>query len=92
MSKRPETNTMAALANAATHEPKPFVAKPKRDRKEGSKFYPMTFRIPRQTADRLSQIAFERKTSLQALVAEAVDRWMRDERQGTFLPEGWEDE
>jgi len=51
--------------------------------------YSMTFRIPRGTADRLQEMARLRRTTLQALIAEAVDRWLRAEGEGHFYPEGF---
>jgi hypothetical protein len=91
MRKKDTKNSLESMVSNAPPEPAPYVAKPKRDKTEG-RFYPMTFRIPRPTADLLSEIAFVRKTSLQAIVAEAVDLWLRKEQQGTFLPKGWQDE
>ncbi len=57
--------------------------KPERD------LYPMTFRMPRKTQKVLALYAVEQNTTLQDLVAQAVDEWMRARDLGDFDPEGY---
>ena len=46
--------------------------------------YSMTFFMPRPTARRMKAIALERNTSLQQLVAEAVDEWLAKRGEPPF--------
>lgn len=71
-------------------ESAPYVA-PKRRKTEDNKYYPATIRLPRPTQKKLAAYALEHNTSLQGLVAEAIDAYMRAHGIGTFLPEGWEE-
>jgi hypothetical protein len=49
----------------------------------------MSFYIPRPTAERMQEYAQAHKTSLQQIVAEAVDRWLAEQMLPPFYPEGW---
>ena len=44
----------------------------------------MSFRMAKETADRLNKIASERNTTMQDIVAFALDKWLREERLGVF--------
>ena len=46
----------------------------------------MTFFIPRPTHERMRAIALGRNTSLQQLVAEAVDEWLAKRGEPPFEP------
>lgn len=46
----------------------------------------MTFFIPRPTHERMRAIALSRNTSLQQLVAEAVDEWLAKNGEPPFQP------
>jgi hypothetical protein len=81
--------TFEAIVSA--NEPEPVVAR-RKPKKSGSDIYPATFRIPRPTAERLIEVAKQRETSLQGLMEEAMDRWMRSENEGVFFPDGWDPE
>ena len=45
----------------------------------------MSFRMGMPTADRLEEIAIERRTTVQDLVAFALDKWLREEKLGEFI-------
>jgi hypothetical protein len=47
-----------------------------------------TFYIPRPTLKRLREIALDRSTSLQQLLVEAVDQWLKKQGEGPFYPAG----
>lgn len=47
-----------------------------------------TFFIPRPTHKRMREIALDRNTSLQQLMAEAVDLWLKTNGEGPFYPPG----
>jgi hypothetical protein len=50
-----------------------------------------TFMIPRPTDDRLREMAFVRKVSVQKLLEEALDQWLTKKNEPGFYPEGWGD-
>ena len=58
-----------------------YVAKP---RVISEKKTNITFFLARSTHTRLKQLALERNTSLQQLVAEAVDNWLAGQSEPTF--------
>jgi hypothetical protein len=53
--------------------------------------YSMSFYIPRPTAERMQDHARTNNTSMQQIVAEAVDKWLAEQLLPPFYPEGWFD-
>ena len=51
--------------------------------------YHMTFKMPRKTQKKLSTFAADQNTTLQDLVAQAVDEWMQARGVGDFDPDGY---
>ncbi|MFM9850157.1 MAG: hypothetical protein ACKVP3_23745 [Hyphomicrobiaceae bacterium] len=47
-----------------------------------------TFYIPRPTHKVLRRIALDRDTSLQQILVEATDRWLKANGEGPFYPPG----
>jgi hypothetical protein len=48
-----------------------------------------TFMIPRPTHDRLREMAFVKKVSVQKLLEEMADSWLKRKNEPGFYPEGW---
>ena len=71
-------------------EPAPYQAKPRGGGGSGP-YYPATFRIPRPTHALLSEHINRHRLTLQGVLAEALDEWMRKHKVGTFLPANWEE-
>jgi hypothetical protein len=89
--KKDETaSTMKNLLSSSAEE-KPTVTLKARGEPE-RKLYSATLRIPRPTAERMQQIAFDRKTTMQRIMALALDEWLRKENEGTFYPDGWDED
>lgn len=42
------------------------------------KLVPVTYRIPEELNERLAYAAIERKTTRQAIVTEAIERWLNE--------------
>jgi hypothetical protein len=76
----------AAAAPSAKHDP----FQPQTRGRPELNVYKMTFRIPRKTYDKLNEVARDRKTTLQDIVAAAVDLWMIQEQEGRFFPDDWQ--
>jgi hypothetical protein len=50
-----------------------------------------TFMVPRPTHDRLREMAFVKKVSVQKLYQEMADAWLKLNNEPGFYPEGWRD-
>ena len=70
----------------------PIKARPKGGQEETGKYYNASFRIPRPTMNKVADHLRIHDLSLQGILAEAFDAWLRANNVGTFLPEGegWE--
>jgi hypothetical protein len=88
MKKEKTVKTMESIIGKTT-EDRPRMVAPTKGVPE-YEFYNMSLRMFRETADKLADAAKQRHISLQGIVSEAVDRYMREEGIGTFLPEGKE--
>lgn len=66
-----------------------YAAPPRR--KEESKFYPGTIRMPRETHRLISTYALEHNSTIQGFIAEAIDDKLQKLRIGKFLPDDWEE-
>lgn len=88
MKKEKTVHTMESIIGKTAENRPHMVAAVRGD--PDREIYSMSFRMPRETSDRLTEIARQRKISLQGLIAEYVDRCMREDNEGTFLPEGFE--
>jgi hypothetical protein len=85
MSKKPViSESLAASLSDAAETKAPLKAK----KRTGDKaVVGMTFYIPKATHKRMKQISFERETSLQKLVEEAVDMWLAANSELPFRQE-----
>lgn len=88
MAKREEFIRQETLDAAAGTRP---MVKAKTKGRPGNRRYAMTFYIPRPTVERMQDHALTNKTSLQQIVAEAVDKWLAEKMLPPFYPEGWFD-
>lgn len=81
---KPRGLSAETLGNASAAERTPLQAQPRGEPSKGK--YSMTFFLPRPTAMRMKAIALDRNTSLQQLVAEAVDEWLAKRGEPPFQP------
>jgi hypothetical protein len=72
---------MNAAKDAAT-PPEPY--KPAEVRPTSNKNHAMTFRMSMETRDLLEKVAFEQRTTVQDVVAVALDEWLRKKNIGSF--------
>ena len=59
-------------------------------RDESNAWVRRTFMIPRPTDDRLRDLAYGRKTSVQQILEEMADEWLSRQNEPGFYPDGFE--
>ena len=70
-------------ADMAATPPEPY--KPTEVRSTTKENHAMTFRMSMETSDLLVEIAKDRRTKVQDIVALALDEWLRRNKLGSFI-------
>jgi hypothetical protein len=88
MTKREDRAPISQRTLDQASQPRPVV-KARTKGNPAKRNYAMSFYIPRPTVEHMQEYAHAHKTSLQQIVAEAVDKWLAEQMLPPFYPEGW---